>query len=204
MSLYTDQLPPTMRPAPGPWHIEPSQWDHGASIAICNKQQGVLAIIQPLNDAEDAASAQRDPCDYANAHLMAAAPELREAIPPLIRLVHRLLPAHSQSDSTLDNLPEVFQARAALAKSTAIHQPNKSKPIMTRNLPPDPENKNDARAAWAGKALATFIQETSTDKEDALGDLLTDLMHWCDRNNYEFNAALDRARGHYGAETIGE
>ena len=69
------------------------------------------------------ASAQRDPCDYANAQLMAAAPELREAIPPLIRLVHRLLPAHAQSDSTLDNLPEVIQARAALAMSIPINPP---------------------------------------------------------------------------------
>jgi hypothetical protein len=120
---YADQLPPSLQSAPGPWHVEPLQRDRGASIAICNQQKGVLAIIHPLNDAEDAASAQRDPCDYANAYLMASAWELREAIPPLIALVHRLLPMHAESDSTLDNLPEVTQARAALAKSTAINPP---------------------------------------------------------------------------------
>jgi hypothetical protein len=65
---------------PGPWHTEPLQWDHGASIAICSKQQGVLAIIPPLNDAEDAATAGHDPHDIANGQLMAAAPEMLEAL----------------------------------------------------------------------------------------------------------------------------
>jgi hypothetical protein len=78
------------------------------------------------------------------------------------------------------------------------------RPVMTPKLPPDPDNMNDARAAWARNALATFIQDTGTDQEDALGDLLADLMHWCDRDNYDFGAALERARGHYDAETIGE
>ena len=73
-----------------------------------------------------------------------------------------------------------------------------------RKLPPDPEGKNDKRAAWAGAALATFITQTGTDEENAVGDLLGDLMHWCDRNNYDFEAALARARWHYKAETAGE
>ncbi len=75
------------------------------------------------------------------------------------------------------------------------------KPI---NPPPDPDNLNDDRSAWAGTALAKFMQVTGTDEEDALGDLLADLIHWCDRNNYDFEAALIRARGHYDAETRGE
>jgi hypothetical protein len=29
-------------------------------------------------------------------------------------------------------------------------------------------------------------------------------MHWCDRNNYDFDASFERARGHYEAETLGE
>ena len=70
-----------------------------------------------------------------------------------------------------------------------------------RVLPPDPDGKNHDRAAWAGAALAKFMEVTGTDVEDAVGDLLTDLMHWSDRNNYDFDAALDRARAHYEAET---
>jgi hypothetical protein len=75
---------------------------------------------------------------------------------------------------------------------------------MTRKLPPDPEHMNDDRAAWAASALTAFMRCTGTDLEDALGDLLANLMHWCDRNNYDFDAALDRARAHYNAETTGE
>jgi hypothetical protein len=63
---------------------------------------------------------------------------------------------------------------------------------------------NDKRAAWASLSLRAFITETGVDEEDSLGDLLCNLMHWSDRNNYDFDAALDRARFHYEAETAGE
>ena len=63
---------------------------------------------------------------------------------------------------------------------------------------------NFDRAAWADKAIAAFRDATGTDREDALGDLLADLMHWADRAGYGFNEALDRARGHYAAETAEE
>jgi hypothetical protein len=74
----------------------------------------------------------------------------------------------------------------------------------TKQLPPDPEEMNDIRSDWAGLAIAAFIARTGADWEDALGDLLTDLMHWADRNNFDMDAALERARGHYEAETGGE
>lgn len=80
---------------------------------------------------------------------------------------------------------------------SSTHCPVRARPA----LPPDPDGKNDDRAAWAGAALAKFMVLTGTDLEDAVGDLLTDLMHWSDRNNYDFDAALDRARFHYKAET---
>jgi hypothetical protein len=75
---------------------------------------------------------------------------------------------------------------------------------MSNTLPPDPDNMNDRRARLAGAALSTFMKETGTDQEDALADFLADLMHWADRNNQAFDAALDRARFHYEAETVGE
>jgi hypothetical protein len=56
------------------------------------------------------------------------------------------------------------------------------------------------RADWADKAIRAFRAETGSDHEDSLGDLLTDLMHWADTRNFDFAAALDRARGHYAAE----
>lgn len=71
-------------------------------------------------------------------------------------------------------------------------------------LPPDPEGQNDDRAKWAGVALDAFQSETGADDCDKLGDLLGDLMHWCDRNNQEFEWALDRAREYYRQETLSE
>ncbi len=68
-------------------------------------------------------------------------------------------------------------------------------------LPPDPEETNDHRAEWAAAALHEFQRITGTEDEDALGDLLCDLMHWSDRNSLDFEAALSRACMHYEAET---
>lgn len=70
-----------------------------------------------------------------------------------------------------------------------------------RRLPPDPERHNAKAARWAGTAVQTFIDETHTDKEDALKDLLCDLMHWADRNRFNFDAELLNARAYYADET---
>jgi hypothetical protein len=74
---------------------------------------------------------------------------------------------------------------------------------MTK-LPPDPENMNGARATWAAKALRCFQHEAGADDEDALTDLLCDLMHWSDRNGDHFENALRLAELHYQAETTPE
>src|SRR5262249_23191171 len=66
---------------------------------------------------------------------------------------------------------------------------------------PDPDGMNDKRATWAGKSISAFQDATGTDHEDALADLLTDLMHWTDRTGLDFDQALERARWHYEAET---
>jgi hypothetical protein len=68
-------------------------------------------------------------------------------------------------------------------------------------MPPDPENMNDRRAEWAETSLRHFRSWTGAEYDDALGDLLCDLMHWCDRNDFDFEAVMDRARMHYEAET---
>ena len=68
-------------------------------------------------------------------------------------------------------------------------------------LPPDPDELNDYRASWAAEAVKAFQETTGTYDEDALCDLLADLMHWADRYDYDFAAALIHARDHYQAET---
>jgi hypothetical protein len=72
---------------------------------------------------------------------------------------------------------------------------------MTKLLPPDPEGMNDDRAEWAAAALRHFQCTTGTDYDDAIVDLMSDLMHWCDRNEADFAASLSISRMHYEAET---
>jgi hypothetical protein len=63
---------------------------------------------------------------------------------------------------------------------------------------------NDRRAAWAERAICEFQMATNSDREDALCDLLTDLMHWSDRSGIPFWVSLERAQFHYNAETAPE
>lgn len=77
---------------------------------------------------------------------------------------------------------------------------------MKKQLPPDTDGMNDDRAHWALSALQEFRRLTGSDEEDALPDFLCDLMHLSDRRGdhlESFDAALQRARDHYEAETAG-
>ena len=77
----------------------------------------------------------------------------------------------------------------------------KNQAKQTKPLPPDPERLNRNRARWAAAALAEFRRQTGADLEDAVSDLLADLMHWCDRLGQEFPQELRRALHHYEEET---
>ena len=72
-------------------------------------------------------------------------------------------------------------------------------------LPPDTDGQNDDRAKWAQHGLRAFQQLVQTDDEDAISDLLADLMHLCDRSDDgspSFEDELARARDHYESETM--
>ena len=56
------------------------------------------------------------------------------------------------------------------------------------------------RAAFADAALKAYMSRTSCDCEDCVGDLLADLMHWCDKCGLSFAEALYRANCDYGVE----
>ena len=71
-------------------------------------------------------------------------------------------------------------------------------------LPPDPEGKNDTRAGWGEQVILRFEALTGCDREDALADMLCDLMHWCDRNGLDFARQVERAEYHYQCETSNE
>ena len=88
---------------------------------------------------------------------------------------------------------------AMLDDETERQAPQQQQPAA--DLPPDPDKMNNDRAEWAASALRQFQCVTGTDYDDALPDMLADLMHWCDRNEFNFDRMLERARFHYEAET---
>lgn len=73
------------------------------------------------------------------------------------------------------------------------------------NLPPDPDQSNDSRAAFADSALKSFAlsagMQLAIEGREAVSDLLTDLMHWCDRNDVSFKDAYENGLASYEAET---
>lgn len=73
-----------------------------------------------------------------------------------------------------------------------------------RELPADPDGENERRSDRAATALHPYLEENGTYDETALTDLLSDLMHWADRNGVTFTECLERAQMHYEAETTPE
>lgn len=66
------------------------------------------------------------------------------------------------------------------------------------------EVTNLQRALWAESAINTFRERNGAQADDALADLLCDLMHWATFVNIDFANALDRAEYHYNAEAADE
>ena len=62
---------------------------------------------------------------------------------------------------------------------------------------------NRRRAQWAKCAIDSFRAATRTDREDALCDLLCDLMHYARQHRFNFTGELDRATFHFNAEAQG-
>ena len=59
---------------------------------------------------------------------------------------------------------------------------------------------NDQRADWADQALTAFQKTTGCDRQDALSDLLCDLMHLARREGWDYYRAAMRAEGHFEEE----
>ena len=108
---------------PGPWHVEPLQWDHGASIAIVANGQ-IIATISPENEDEepDMFTAKRGPHDEANACVIAAAPDmfaaLEEAEYGLRSAADQYHIDKGRRSSILDRQLEIV--RAAIAKARGV------------------------------------------------------------------------------------
>lgn len=62
---------------------------------------------------------------------------------------------------------------------------------------------NKKRARWAHSGLMAFQVAVATEDCDLVADFLCDLMHFCDRDGFDFDAQLDRAKWHYNDERTG-
>lgn len=85
-------------------------------------------------------------------------------------------------------------------------QPPKIGAVQFKNgpLPPNPDGRNDDRAQWADVALRVFRDQAGTDYGDVAADFLCDLMHWCDRNDFDFKKELENGIDMYEEETAEE
>ena len=59
---------------------------------------------------------------------------------------------------------------------------------------------NLERAIWAENALYDLCADTGCSLDDALNDLLADLMHWASLAGRDFEHALTIARMHFNDE----
>lgn len=59
---------------------------------------------------------------------------------------------------------------------------------------------NAQRAEWGAIALQAFMDATRVDEDEALGDLLCSLMHYCREEDIQFLAHLNQGALHFQAE----
>lgn len=76
----------------------------------------------------------------------------------------------------------------------------KSRKLNQAKPRPSREEQNESRARSAEAALWEFRRHTGADVEDVVSDLLSDIMHWCDRHAQNFDTELRRGHEHYEYE----
>ena len=68
-------------------------------------------------------------------------------------------------------------------------------------LPEDPAADTERRADRGRELLGRYMAATGTDEDAALGDLLADLRHMADRDDYDYELADARAESYHADET---
>lgn len=73
-------------------------------------------------------------------------------------------------------------------------------PIIREQVKRDGEPTNADRAGFVASAIEQYQRVTKTDDEDAVMDMLCDLMHYCDYTDQDFEHKLVSAVGHHVEE----
>lgn len=76
----------------------------------------------------------------------------------------------------------------------------------SKDIPPDPDRKNDDRAEWAENALRTFAEQTGQDPDtdgwqEILSDFLANARHFADREALDYTECDSTGAGLYEEET---
>ena len=73
--------------------------------------------------------------------------------------------------------------------------------LVRARMPEDPAVDTERRADRGRELLDRYMALTGTDEDAALGDLLADLRHLADRDNYDYELADARAERYHAEET---
>jgi hypothetical protein len=80
-------------------------------------------------------------------------------------------------------VPLHYRQSSRLEGEYPMSKETRNKPTTKPTLPPDPDNMNDDRAAWADVCIHLMSELTGCEPgQEALGDLMCNLFHWGDRN----------------------
>jgi hypothetical protein len=102
---------------------------------------------------------------------------------------------------TEDRQSRADTAEAAMLDAYTLQELHAALKIKAQPVPPDPEDRNGARAADADTALRLYRAETGAGEDDAVAHMLAAMMHLCDRTGQTFARELGRARQSYARET---
>jgi len=99
----------------------------------------------------------------------------------------------SQKDGAYE--PESFNGKYMLITNTLIGQLDELDDAD--NLP---DTNNEVRAWWAARCVREFMTMTGVDPEDAIGDLVANLMHLARLTDQDPELQLMRGQAHFYAE----
>jgi hypothetical protein len=99
----------------------------------------------------------------------------------------------------MDSSPRDLRAAAAAFRRSIIRHAVSDLRAQVQSNSASALSQDYAFRAEAALAISTDY-DTDSDVETHVGDLLANLMHFCARNDVNFNEALRRGKNHYSQE----